>query len=94
MPASKIVLPMEEIIEKYHSGIGCQTLGEQYHVDRNTILRRLREAGIKPDGRTAFFHQRTNKGCVGKPRLGRRENSYTLPPDVLARLRRDVGVVL
>ena len=43
----KIKLPMKEIISDYESGMPPTKIGEKYGVGKNTILRRLRENGVK-----------------------------------------------
>ena len=39
--------PIDEIIKDYESGFGCSSLGAWYGYHHNTILKMLREAGVK-----------------------------------------------
>ena len=50
MPRNTIILPKEEIIEKYNNWVGVETLAKEYHVGKLKIKAILDEAGVSTRG--------------------------------------------
>lgn len=64
MGAPRLALPINEVVRLYQSGYGCKYLAERFGCGRDTILRRLRENGIEPDGRPGYRHLKPMGGRV------------------------------